>query len=117
MANSKAPAESTFEVRSVIEKLGVSQHGLSRLMGKSLDWVGRIVRGHFSPSWPNAAAIARSLNVSVGVFLEGDPAREDFFAEYAAEQTAASAKTPNAKKEVKKVTSKKRGSQKGNPVN
>lgn len=79
MANQKAPPGSTFLLRDVLDKLGISQRKFQKQVGKSLDWVGRIVRGQYSPSWPNAVLIARTLGVSIGVFHDNDPARLQFF--------------------------------------
>lgn len=74
----KSTPDTGFDLRSVIERLGLSQRKLARLLGATQDWVGRIHNGHSAPSWATVLRIARALEVSVGVFVPGDPARDEF---------------------------------------
>lgn len=74
----KGPSDSGFDLKSVLERLGLSQRKLARLLGATQDWVGRLHNGHNSPSWTTALRIARVLEVSVSVFVPGDPARDKF---------------------------------------
>jgi len=73
------PGSTGFLLKEVIERLGVSQRQLAKRMGSTQDWLGRIHNGRNAPSWNTVLRIARALEVSVGVFAPGDPAREQFF--------------------------------------
>jgi transcriptional regulator with XRE-family HTH domain len=68
-----------FLLKEVLSTLGVSQYKLAKLMGRTQDWVGRIALEKQSPSWESVVRIARTLNVSVGVFCDKDPASLQFF--------------------------------------
>lgn len=67
-----------FLLADVLRRLGMSQRKLARRIGATQDWIGRLHNGRQSPSWETVCRIARALDLSVGVFVAGDPAREQF---------------------------------------
>jgi len=78
---SREESSVSFLLRPVMERLGMSQRKLSKLLDVSQTHIRRFHSGRYMPSWPSACKIAKTLGVSVGVFLEGDPAHTEFFGE------------------------------------
>jgi transcriptional regulator with XRE-family HTH domain len=79
MEKEKANGGDGFMLRDVLDKLGISQRKLAKMVGGTGDWIARIYHGRNAPSWPTVVKIARCLGVSVGVFADNDPARLHFF--------------------------------------